>query len=526
MKQVIKTSKQSSQIKMVGNGAKGVMNVAAVGGLGALTGNRDIIEYSEELRAKALEDTRERMAEPEVAGYLQWMEDEPISLDNMLQPQMFQRGFAQAAPSIATMMIGTGGASLALKAMGAGAKLLKYGSQAGAMVSMGALEGSGEYAEAMRYLVDEKGMNPNDAVDTAANASIAVGVGNGLLEFYGVNRLMKVVGLSASGAKRTLTRKMIDKLTSNKYLNKTGDVLSNAVIEGMTEATQAINQELVENIYKKYGGDIDEAFNYFAKDFKAAAVSPETKESYYSALAGTLLMGGTGAGVSGTSKRLLQGYKDRQTDDDLMDDISGETRPSGDVPRSPSGVNLAHIIYGSAEITKEEESILLQEQEKHDGIQKRTAAAIDHVINNGAEALDEAGVDPDAFISKLENSVEEYGIDPRQLEEAQNVVNEIKEVRRIEQELIDEGLETGTEADQIIEDPIIAEEPISEAVSEIETLPIKQAETKLKSVETELAKGKLTPERKSALKEQQVALQERLKVTTPVKTKKQKEYQS
>ena len=34
MKQVIKTSTQSSQIKMVGNGAKGVMNVAALGGIG------------------------------------------------------------------------------------------------------------------------------------------------------------------------------------------------------------------------------------------------------------------------------------------------------------------------------------------------------------------------------------------------------------------------------------------------------------------------------------------------------------
>jgi len=34
MKQVIKTSTQSSQIKMVGNGAKGALNVAAVGGLG------------------------------------------------------------------------------------------------------------------------------------------------------------------------------------------------------------------------------------------------------------------------------------------------------------------------------------------------------------------------------------------------------------------------------------------------------------------------------------------------------------
>ena len=78
--------------------------LAAVGVLAALTGSEDLLQYSEELRMKALEDTRERMADPEIQGYLNWMETEPISLQNFLQPQMFQRGLAQAAPSIAAML--------------------------------------------------------------------------------------------------------------------------------------------------------------------------------------------------------------------------------------------------------------------------------------------------------------------------------------------------------------------------------------------------------------------------------------
>ena len=57
---------------------------AAVGGLAALTGNQDLLEYSEELRQKSLEDTRIRMRDPELQGYLNWMETEPISLQNFL----------------------------------------------------------------------------------------------------------------------------------------------------------------------------------------------------------------------------------------------------------------------------------------------------------------------------------------------------------------------------------------------------------------------------------------------------------
>ena len=63
---------------------------AAVGGIAALTGSEDLLEYSEELRQKSLEDTRERMQDPELQGYLNWMEDEPITFQNFYQPQMFQ----------------------------------------------------------------------------------------------------------------------------------------------------------------------------------------------------------------------------------------------------------------------------------------------------------------------------------------------------------------------------------------------------------------------------------------------------
>ena len=80
------------------------MPETVVGMVGALTKNKDIIEYSEELRQKSKEETRERLKDPEIQGYLKWIEDEPISLKNFYQPQMMQRGLAQAAPSVATMI--------------------------------------------------------------------------------------------------------------------------------------------------------------------------------------------------------------------------------------------------------------------------------------------------------------------------------------------------------------------------------------------------------------------------------------
>ena len=73
-------------------------------------------------------------------------------------------------------------------------------------------------------------MKPNEALDRAANAAIAVGIGNGMLEYYGINRLAKLSGMGGKSAKKMLTTKMVDKLTDNKFLNKTGYVLTYAVV--------------------------------------------------------------------------------------------------------------------------------------------------------------------------------------------------------------------------------------------------------------------------------------------------------
>jgi len=392
-----------------------------------------VLGFSEKLRKWGQDKQNEWIEnDPGIQGYLEWQKDKPISLKNFWHFDMMLRGVSDLAPSIATMMMGAGGVSVGLKAVGAGAKMLKYGTQAGSMMSMGALEGSGEYNEAMRYLVEEKGVKPNEAVDTAANAAVAVGIGNGLLEYYGINRLAKLSGMAGKDAKKMLTTKMVDKLTDNRFLNKTGDVLTNAVVEGLTEGTQSINQELVQNVYKKYDGDVDQAFDNFIEDFKHSAFAPETVESYWSALSGTLLMGGVGASTSTFSRRMLDNFKDKQLDDNISDDTSGLETPTGVPTRSKRGVNLAQITYGDEGITTDEKQVLLDakidaQEAGGNALKNRIEDSIDYVVENGTAAFEENNIDRTDFINSISNIKNDVQISDEKIQNLEKVLNEINQ---------------------------------------------------------------------------------------------------
>ena len=435
-----------------------------------------MLGFSEGLRGWAKKKQNEWIeSDSGIQGYLEWQKDKPMSLKNFWHFDMMLRGVSDLAPSIATMMMGAGGVNLGLKAIGAGTKLLKYGTQAGSMVSMGALEGSGEYNEAMAYLVDEKGMKPNEAVNTAANAAIAVGIGNGMLEYYGINRLAKLSGIGGKKIKKMYTTKMVDKLTDNRFLNKTGDVLTNAVVEGLTEATQSVNQELVQNVYKKYGGDIDLAFDNFVEDFKHSAFSPETKESYFSALSGTLLIGGVGASSSQFSRRMLDNFKDNQVNKDIYDDTSGLPQPSGQVSRSPQGINLSHITYGDESITNEEGPALLVVKEdagiEGNQLKNRIEASIDYVVENGQAAFDDNNVDRVDFIEQIIKSKEDVDIDSGKIDKLTEVVNQIKQVEineaaeRIAAERQLRQFETGVEGQIEIDEIEAVEQDIAQELT-------------------------------------------------------------
>ena len=116
-----------------------------------------------------------------IQGYLEWQKDEPMGLNNFYHGDMMARGLANLAPSIATM-IGTSAATGGvLGVLSAGAKVLKAGRAASQLLTGFALEGSSEYNEAMGYLVDEKGLSPSEAIDTANSTALAYGLVSGAI---------------------------------------------------------------------------------------------------------------------------------------------------------------------------------------------------------------------------------------------------------------------------------------------------------------------------------------------------------
>ena len=179
-----------------------------IGSTAAITGSENLGAWAEEMRAESAQQTEDWLAEsPDIAGYLKWIEEEPITLDNWWHLEIFQRSLAQAAPSMVTMIATdlalipfTGGVGALVNKARTGQKLLtayrtasrlkgtKLARTAGTMTSMGVYEAAGEYSEAMSYLVDEKGMDPLVAQETAAASAAIVGTINGIIEYlpYGM----------------------------------------------------------------------------------------------------------------------------------------------------------------------------------------------------------------------------------------------------------------------------------------------------------------------------------------------------
>ena len=125
----------------------------------------------------------------ELAGYLEWMEDEPVTLQNWWHIDMLQRGLAQAAPSIiqmAGLSMATGGVGF-LAGAARGTKIATSAmNKAKAIVGitgMSGMEGTSQYQEAMTHLVDEKGYDPKIANKIAGTSAALYAPISGALEF-------------------------------------------------------------------------------------------------------------------------------------------------------------------------------------------------------------------------------------------------------------------------------------------------------------------------------------------------------
>lgn len=139
-----------------------------------------------------------------------------MSFKNFWHGDMMLRGVASLAPSIATTVAGGGLVGGIFKIGNAGLKIINSGKKAGRFLTVSAMEGSSEYNEAMSYLVDEKGLSPSEANEIATASSGAYSLISGALEYFQVNRAMRVLGVADDTIKKLWTIRIANKLDEAK----------------------------------------------------------------------------------------------------------------------------------------------------------------------------------------------------------------------------------------------------------------------------------------------------------------------
>jgi len=328
--------------------------------------------WSEEMRAESAEWTRNYLTEnPEIAGYLKWIEEEPITLDNWWHLEIFQRSLAQAAPSMVTMIVTdlllipiTGGVGALVTKAKAGKKFLDVyrgikgarkvargidvaedvgefaklaktvdrARTAGTMFSMGVYEAAGEYSEAMSYLVDEKGMDPMQAQEIATASAAIVGTINGIIEYmpYGMFKNQLFTSAAKKQANSKIIKRVADSfLKDSKIARGVARIGKGAIQQGLAEGGQEWAQHMVQTLsqfaYKSGYGDTEEtAFEEFIKQATSPqAISAAHAGGSMGVLMGPLAVGGQG--LIARQRRVLE------REDELGVSFVGERPPPLDV---------------------------------------------------------------------------------------------------------------------------------------------------------------------------------------------------
>ena len=396
-----------------------------------------------------------------VKGYLEWQKNNPMSLKNFWHGDMMLRGISSLAPSIATTVAGGGLVGGLFKIGGAGLKIIKGGKIAGRFLTAASMEGSSEYNEAMSYLVDEKGMSPSEANEIATASAGAYSLASGALEYFQVNRAMRVLGVADDTVKKLWTTRIANKLDEAKKgkgvksLAAVGtDIVQNSIVQGLQEGAQQTTQLMIGNVYKKYNGDIDKAFDNFAKDLREASGDPDTKESFWSSAAATLLTGGIGGGgkVASVGRRALERIKRRNANSKVEEDAHNFREPEDiDLPKS-DGAILGSALIGDIGITD-------PTQEEQDRINE---VNLNKIEDNKAQLFEELSEDP-SIINEInsELSADEWfnAVDPEQNEDSHFTKDEAEVIRQakiaadsqVEAEVIQEAQEE-VDADEFLSD--------------------------------------------------------------------------
>ena len=283
-------------------------------------------------------------SDEQLKGYYAWKENNPYSWDDMTSVgsafRTMKNGMIDMAPSV-LMMMAPGGIAKAGGMIGRGfglanltkaSKSLYNASNSLGIGIMFAMEGGSTYSEAMNYLVDEKGMDPNDAVGLAGTAAALYAPVSTVLERMQFNSALRMLGLSKRADKVMLSNLMntiagkggvnkFVKASRQNALGKLGlgalDISLNTFEQGVVEGWQSIWNEIIDESMKQgFGADpknaVNEMFKAMHENASKQTLLPwrsenkDIRESYFSALFGSMLPGGFG--VAGTGRKAYRRY--------------------------------------------------------------------------------------------------------------------------------------------------------------------------------------------------------------------------
>ncbi len=302
--------------------APAAMTISKAYGLMGDVREHDWLNFSEDLRGWSNDKVDEWVkTDTNLQAYLNWEAENPM-WGSKLSVDLIVRGFANAAPSLA-FMIGTrtiAGAFFKTMFRGSAPFLIKTSTDVASLLAISALEGSSEYNEAMSYLVDEQGQTPQEASPMAMKASILYGLGAGVVEFSQADLLMKLAGSKVSGSSYLL-RGFSRKLLNNKLLRGTLAVSATHISESVEEAVQNMQQEVVQSVYRDYGGDWSKWNTNVGHEIVKAFKSDETKEAFASAFYGLAPVTGGAGAIRG-----IRSFRSSEIDEILPTDVGSKIK--------------------------------------------------------------------------------------------------------------------------------------------------------------------------------------------------------
>jgi len=256
----------------------------------------------------------------ELQAYLNWKQDEPLTVSNFLKhpASLFGRALSEALPSLTIMA-----ASYAV------------GGPAASILTMTAMETSSEFQESMAFYL-ERGFDNQRAVEMSASSAALYGPISGLLENLPMFRMLKRTGLGKIG-KRFLASKIDDvilkeslrtggiKVLMSEVARGGGIILETSLTEGVEEWTQLMAQRVIQEAVREgYGVTPDGAVKNLWEIIKT---EPGQFETFF-----------TGA-IGGTTFAAL-GYTASTRQFKLRMDESGEAGKAGEGVGQLSGKTL------------------------------------------------------------------------------------------------------------------------------------------------------------------------------------------